>query len=712
MEKLFSDCAKWLTFDSNLQSVSVWREFTLDTPVPAEIDICGLGWFELYLNGARVSEDCFVPAWSDYRKRDFSTLLYPTSDEMTHRTYYLRYDLTALLRPGKNVLCVLLGNGWYRQTRRVVEGRNHYGEGLLLRFELRAAGRILLASDENSMYSDNFILENNLFYGETQDLSRFDPDFAEQIPANARPCLLSPGFETELCLQSCPGDRAIREVACSEVSRRGNRRIFRAEETVSGWAILRACGGDVRVRYADGLTEDGELDFSYTGGDGQIAEDIFLNPRPGQILEPRFCWHAFTYFEIEGNCEPQGVRVVHAHVIPAVDFECDNDVLNWLFSAFMRTQQNNMHCGVPSDCPHRERLGYTGDGQLTCETAMLFLDAETFYRKWIRDILDCQDTVSGHVQHTAPFYGGGGGPGGWGCAIVLVPLRHYERYGDKSILAESLPHMEKWVDSMESFSQDGLVVREYAGGWCLGEWCTPDPLALPEPFVNTYYYIKSLSAMERVCEILGKTSFRYKTIREGCERAFRRAFFRESDGSFLDSLQGADAFGIDLGLGDARTERLLKEKYGASPRFDTGIFGTDVLCDVLSEMGETEILFRLLSGREFPSFGFMKDSGATTLWEDWDGHNSRNHPMFGACAKHLVTTFAGIDLCNPDLVRISPALVPGLSRLKCEVRNARGRVSVEYVKSGETFLFSLYSDQEAEFVWNGEKTHFKGTLKI
>lgn len=709
---MFSDCAKWLTFDPKFQSVSVWREFTLDAPVPAEINICGLGWFELYLNGARVSEDCFVPAWSDYRKRDFSTLLYPTSDEMTHRTYCLRYDLTEFLRPQKNTLCILLGNGWYRQTRRIVEGRNHYGEELLLRFELRSAGKTLLASDETCVYSDNFILENNLFYGETQDLSRFDPNFAERIPVRARPSLLSPGFETELCLQSCPGDRAIREIGCTEISRRGNRRIFRADETVSGWAILRAGGGDVRVRYADGLTAEGELDFSYTGGDEQIAEDVFLKPCPGQILEPHFCWHAFTYFETEGNCEPQGVRVVHAHVAPAVDFECDNDVLNWLFSASLRTQLNNMHCGVPSDCPHRERLGYTGDGQLTCETSMLFLDADAFYRKWIRDILDCQDVVSGHVQHTAPFYGGGGGPGGWGCAVVVVPFRHYERYGDIDVLSESFPHMEKWVDSMESFSQDGLVVREYAGGWCLGEWCTPDPLALPEPFVNTYYYIKSLSQIERVCEILGKASSRYKAIRENCERAFRRAYFRKEDGSFLGSVQGADAFGIDLGLGDARTERLLKAKYAAAPRFDTGIFGTDVVCNVLAEMGETEILFRLMSGRDFPSFGFMMGAGAATLWEDWDGHNSRNHPMFGACAKHLVTTFAGICPNGPGPVRISPALVPGLNRLKCEVRDTRGRVRVAYTREGETLRFSLYSDREAEFIRNGERIRFTGSLEI
>ena len=709
---MFRADSEWLTFDSEEPSVIVWKTVALEELRPAVIDLCGLGWTELYVNGKRVSEDRFVPVWSDYRERDFSTLLYPTADRMTHRTYVLQYDVTPFLRRGENVLCVLLGNGWYRQTRRVIEGRNAYGDSLLLRFELRSGGEVLAKSDASCKWTPSFVRDNNLFFGEEQDLALFRPDFAERVPESAESCRLSRGFDTELCRQDCPADRSVREIPVREVLRCGTRRVYRAEETVSGWAVVVSGGGDVRVRYADALTDAGELDFTYTGGGDQIAEDFFRNSSPGQVLEPRFTWHAFTYVETVGECSVRSVRVVHADVKPVVSFRCDNEVLNWLSDAFVRTQLNNMHCGVPSDCPHRERLGYTGDGQLVCETAMLFLDADKFYRKWIRDILDCQDIVSGHVQHTAPFYGGGGGPGGWGCAIVTVPLRHYERYGDIGVLKESFPHMERWVDSMETFSENGLVVREYSGGWCLGEWCTPGDLLLPEPFVNTYFYLKSLARLERICALLGRSPERFAALRRRGEEAFRREYFREADGSFLGSVQGADAFGLDLGLGDRRTEHLLKTRYREDPRFDTGIFGTDVLCDVLARLGETETLFRLLSGREFPSFGFMKDSGATTLWEDWDGRNSRNHPMFGACAKHLVRTFAGISRGPDGIVRLAPNLVSGIGRLCCSVDGPDGLIRILYEKQGDKVHISAESEREAELIFEGRRVRFSGKLEF
>ena len=707
---MFDERAKWLTFDPALPCVCVYKKFICKNPAPAQIEICGLGWFELYLNGARVSEDMFVPAWSDYRKRDFSTLLYPTSDEMTHRSYYLRYDATPFLKRGENVLCAMIGNGWYRQTERVIEGRNHYGEELRLRFDLCADDGLRVLSDEACVYAGSFVKENNLFTGERQDLADFDPGFACQIPDRARPCRIAEPFESELCLQDCPADRVAGEIGFCKISQEGNHAIYRADETVSGWAVLLSRGGDLRVRYADGLTETGELDFSYTGGASQIMEDVFEHTQAGQRLQPRFCWHAFTYFQTEGNCEVDRVQIVHANVAPRVKFHCNQENLNWLFSAFLRTQLDNMHCGVPSDCPHRERLGYTGDGQLVCETAMLFLDAEKFYKKWIRDILDCQDIASGHVQHTAPFYGGGGGPGGWGSAIVSVPYRHYACYGDRSVLEESFPHMQKWVDSMETFSEAGLVVREYEGGWCLGEWCTPDPLALPEPFVNTYFYIKALVMLEEICGILGKPADRFVGIRKRCEQSFRWAYFRE-DGSFLNSVQGADAFGLDLGLGDARTAKHLCEKYGKDPRFDTGIFGTDVLCNVLARLGEYEILFRLLAGDDYPSFGFMRKAGASTLWEDWDGHNSRNHPMFGACAKHLVQTFAGITFKN-GRARIAPVSVQGLDTLACEVDGSCGRVGVRFRKEGDRTLVSAFSEREAVFVGREGAHTFSGAVEF
>ena len=146
-------------------------------------------------------------------------------------------------------------------------------------------------------------------------------------------------------------------------------------------------------------------------------------------------------------------------------------MLNWLYEAYIRTQLDNYHGCIPSDCPHRERLGYTGDGQLTAETAMLLLDTKELYRKWYQDILDSQGAETGHIPHTAPFLGGGGGPGGWGCAVYQVPLAWAKIYGDDSLLVQGYDAILRWFDYMDAHSEKGLVVREEEGGWCLGDWC-------------------------------------------------------------------------------------------------------------------------------------------------------------------------------------------------------------------------------------------------
>ena len=364
---------------------------------------------------------------------------------------------------------------------------------------------------------------------------------------------------------------------------------------------------------------------------------------------------------------------------------------------------------MPSDCPHRERLGYTGDGQITAETAMLIFDADKFYRKWIRDILDCQDIETGHVQHTAPFYGGGGGPGGWGCAIVIVPYEHYKRYDDISILKETYPYMKKWVSSMLSFCENDLVVKEYKDGWCLGEWCTPEPVEIPEPFVNTYYFIKALGIICEIGNILGERIIEYQTLKDKLLVAFKNNYYDEDSGRFINSIQGADAFGYSLGIGSEKTKTNIIERYSNRNSFDTGIFGTEILSGVLAHLNEYELLLKLLTSNEIGSFGFMKNNDATTLWEDWDGRNSRNHPMFGGAVKYLIYGFAGIKF---DVNEIQPKIVKGINNLYCSVKGVKGKKSIKYFKENECIKFELYSEDETAFIYNGQRYNFSGNASF
>ena len=291
-------------------------------------------------------------------------------------------------------------------------------------------------------------------------------------------------------------------------------------------------------------------------------------------------------FQVFGEAEPEAVVVIHTDLAVTSSFSCGNEVLNWLFDSMMRTYLGNLHLGVPSDCPHRERLGYTGDGQLVCETGLLLTDSASVYAKWVQDIADGQDPDSGHVQHTAPFYGGGGGPGGWGCAIVEVPWQLYRHDGDKRILERYWPNMLKYIEYMLRHSANGLVVSEEEGGWCLGDWCAPPETVLPIPFVNTWFLVRSMGRMQEMAEVLGSGyAFPFETELSTAKAAMVRSYYDPARNTFCEGLQGADAFALDIGLGNPDLLTAMVRRYEESGVIDTGIFGTEVLLRVLFESG-------------------------------------------------------------------------------------------------------------------------------
>ena len=430
------------------------------------------------------------------------------------------------------------------------------------------------------------------------------------------------------------------------------RKIYDCRENIAGRVVLSCLGkkGEcITVRHAEELAADGTLDFESAGGSDQLQQDHYICDGRIQTLHPLFCWHGFRYFETEGPCEVLCAEVIHTDVAVTSSFSCSDPVLNWLYEAYIRTQLDNYHGCIPSDCPHRERLGYTGDGQLTAETAMLLLDTKELYRKWYQDILDSQGAETGHIPHTAPFLGGGGGPGGWGCAVYQVPLAWAKIYGDDSLLVQGYDAILRWFDYMDAHSEKGLVVREEEGGWCLGDWCFPaseEKEQLPEAFINTFYYLHGLQEMMQISEKMNnKLPIRFAEREKNVKNAFLDAYFDPETGDFCEGRAAGNAYGLALGLGDERTKKHLVEKYEALERFDTGIFGTSMLLEQLFSIGAGDLAVRLLTNdSEAASFAHMKRNGATTLWERWDGRESHNHPMFGACVRLLFTQILGIRM--------------------------------------------------------------------
>ena len=692
----------WVKAEDSCQSPVIIHTFHADKPETGYIEITGLGYFTVRINGIEITQDRFVPAVSDYEKRDLSSLLYPISDTFTHRIYFLRYDCTQALKSGENKIEIRLGNGFYRQTERTIEGKMEYGQDLKTAFCLvfeDTTGHREVFSDGTELWRESEIVSSHLFTGEVHDARRL-----AEAPS-WHPVQIIPAPQSELTLQTCPADRVTQTITPVLLREDGNKRIYDAGENISGNVRITTsapAGTHICLRFAENYI-DGELDFKSTGAEDyvcasgckQYMEDVFICDGETRSFEPVFTWHAFRYFEVIGPVDSLLVQVIHSNTPVTSTFDCDAEGMNWLYSTFLRTQLNNMHGGIPSDCPHRERLGYTGDGQVCAEATMLTTDSREFYRKWIRDILDCQDVSGGHVQHTAPFMGGGGGPGGWGCAIVLVPYAYYRCYGEVQMLRDCYEPMKKWCSYLDSRLENQLVCSEEPGGWCLGDWCTLEKAILPEPFVNTYFYIKCLHILEEIASVLEKTEeiriFASKA--EKLEQALVNTYYNVETGDFFNNIQGANAYGLDIGLGDARTLNNLVSHYEKLGHFDTGFLGTDILLDVLLRKGQKDLAYQLLNSRELGSFLYMKDRGATTLWEDWHGKDSHDHPMFGASTRQLFTSLLGIGQAENtvgyrDLV-ICPQIPKAMQYAKGSIQTLNGTVSVSWHKENNKIYFEM-----------------------
>ncbi len=681
---MFLECSKWIEAGNGRISPVIHRKF-FTKGGRAKLRISGLGFFELFVNGKRVGEDLFVPAFSDYLQRPLVGLCYPIPDKMEHRVYYLEYDITEYLRTDENTLEILLGDGWWRQTDKTGEGRLHFGETLCARYELFFDDVLCLYSDGSETFTDSHIRKSSLFCGEEQD---FGADTARSYPVQ-----VMEDFCQKYELQTCPADRVIGEHKPKLLFTRGASSFYDAGKNLTGRVKAVSSGGDVTVRYAEELHWNG-LDFS-TSGDWQIQQDTYRNTKPADMLYPYFRWSGFRYFEVVGQVEELTVEEICTAVTVTGDFQCSDDTINFYYEAAMNAYLSNLHCGVPSDCPHRERLGYTGDGQLTCEMGLLTTDAEAFYRKWLQDIYDCQDPTTGHVQHTAPFNGGGGGPGGWGGAIAIVPEALYRITGDRSILTEALPHIDRFLDCMATFCQDGLVVKELEGGLNLGDWCVPGyHVHIPESFVNTYFYIRCMAIADFFADQLGQPAKYEKRIAYHKQRLVEEFYDPRRD-CFCASIEGADLYAIDLGLASQSLMEKTADRYKKKPFFDTGIFGTELLMKFLSQPQYIDILIRLLANRDYPSFGFMQKNGATTLWETWEGQYSHNHPMFGAGVKYLFYGLLGIRLdAATRTVTVTPVKQSLLSHISGKLTLWGNEISVDCRYYDDKICLTVTSCQE------------------
>ena len=305
---------------------------------------------------------------------------------------------------------------------------------------------------------------------------------------------------------------------------------------------------------------------------------------------------------------------------------CSNPLFGRIHETYVRTQLANMHCGVTSDCPHRERLGYTGDGQVAAQSAIYALDMARFYSKWTDDIDDARNHKSGYVPHTAPFEGGGGGPP-WGSAMVLMPWYLYLYYADRQALDRHYGAMKDWVRYLGTRTDsDGVVAKEEPEGWFLGDWCAPAKIEIPPELVSTCYYAYCARIVAQAAQILGRDEdvAALNGIARASGDAMHKRFFDVQRRQYGNGKQGASFYPLAFGLVPpehqtgvfARAVEIIEKDN--REHFDTGFVGTPLVLDVLTSGGRVDLAYRLMNQTDFPSFGHMLQEGATTLWEDWE----------------------------------------------------------------------------------------------
>jgi alpha-L-rhamnosidase len=672
-----------------------------DLYVKDNVDYClaaisGLGYYELKINDVKTGEYLNVPGWTDYARRELSNLLYPYTDRSSKRVLYNVYDITGLLSRGLNRFEAMLGNGFFNQIERSIEGDMSYGKPrLFLEFTMvyKDGNRDSFSVDENTFCTEGPLEFNNIYFGEIRNDNiglSFDGDYVSEIIKWNHGKMKS---------QYSAFDYAAGEFIPVSIG----DNIYDAGTNLTGRVIITAKaprGAGFSLEYFETM-KDGKPDFSSSGGEWQIQENRYTFGE-NKTVEYRetFGWRGFRYFrlQMDEDVEILDIRVEEVYGTPKGpgSFNCSEKNIEWIYNSYKKTQLSNMHGGVPSDCPHRERLGYTGDGQVTCESALLTLDSVNFYRKWLYDIMASQDSETGFVPHTVPFYGGGGGPA-WGSSCAVVPWILYNHTFDEGILKEAYPVVCKWIGYLEK-KNPGLIIRtEGEGSWCLGDWCMPvagyeveevdlDAIfdAMDPAIVNTCYFYKCITICIDIGKIIGRSTIYYERLAKRVREKFNEEFLDKENMNYGTGNYCSNVYPLAFDIVPKELESAVAaslEEYIRSNDYSmmVGIFGASMIFGVLSRFGYGRTVKSMLDRREYPSFGYMMDKGATTIWETWDGNASGNHPMFGSVVTYFIKNLAGLRFYSKDgLFLLEPEFLEGVNYVSCKIPTVFGTAGIEW----------------------------------
>ncbi len=614
--------------------------------------VTGLGFFEFYLNGSKAGDDVLVPNVTLYDERDdlgpIGVMLEDTFRE--YRVMYLAYDVTEHIRQGENAAGAMLGNGFYNPANYWSGG---YGTPRFIgqiHITYTDGTEEVIVSDTTWRVAKGPVVMDLLYDGEHYDARLEQPGWC------------SPGFDDShwdhaaerraprghMKAHMSPTDKVMEVLQPKEVTSlgEGHYRIDFGEE-ISGWLNMQDVIGP----------EGHTIEISYIS-ESMMGDNTWTLKGGGpESYVPRFTWFVFREVEIRnwpGELDERQVtaEAVYSDVETTGEFETSNPLFNTINRIWWRSQTDNMHGGIVSDCPHRERNPYNGDGQVAVITVMHNFDARAFYTKWIQDMLGSQNPKNGYVPNCSPWQPGCGGGVAWGASLIIMPWHYYVHYGDIDMLYNNYPGMKGYIDYMLTWTdQEGIMHSqapdpENPNRWInLGDWVAPYELP-PAEMVHTFYLWKCADLTARTAAALGNMdeARHYARLATRTRDAFHSRFYDSENGTY--GPYGGNIFALHMGVPGHRYQAViaaLKSDIKANGgHLDTGIFGTRFFFEVLSENGLHELAYEAMNKRTFPSYGWWIEQGATTTWERWDGENSRNHPMFGGGISWFYHTVAGM----------------------------------------------------------------------
>ncbi len=629
------------------------KSFVVRKPVAsARAYVSGLGFYEMYVNGKKVGDRMLDPAFTGYNK----TVLYST------------LDLTAALREGENAVGVMLGNGWYNMPARAAWGFDlapwRADPALKCRIEIRYQDktRDVITTGADWKCAPGPVTFNCIRQGVTFNANKVitgwdKPGFdaAGWIPVHT-----VKGPAGKLKAQTAPPVKVIRTFKPVKVMKPGNGRYtLDFGQNMAGLASVKVRGqrGDsVVLKYGERLYQDGRVDqrkIAEHTFEPRFQTDIFiLSGRGEEEFQSRFVYHGFRYVEISGLREPPSTGQVTAKAITssfekAGSFAASDELLNSIQHNTLWSYTNNF-VGYPTDCPQREKNGWTGDAQLACETGLFNFRSQPGYVKWMQDLADAQkpDGMLPGIVPTAGWgYQWGNGPA-WDYAIMGIPWDLYVYSGDVRILEKMYPFMKKYVDFLTTRAR-GHIVR-----WGLGDWA-PARTRTPEAVTSTAYYYRDAGILSETAKILGRHEDheKYGALAGQIKKAFNTKFYDPGKGIYSNGSQTALACALYFGLADSsRVEKVLHSlEYvidTTSMNLDFGILGAKYVLNALTMFNRPGPAYKMVDTEKYPGWGYWVKKGATTLWEQWsDNSGSLNHIMYGDVSAWMYKTLAGI---RPD----------------------------------------------------------------